>query len=76
MARRARGSEHHCRVRAGSSEEPPQSGAPHRAALPVCVPRVGPQLTRASLPASSSSVSLRRARTLFTISRTRLQLSP
>lgn len=39
-------------------------------------PRVGPHLTRASLPASSSSVSLRRARTLFTISRTRLQLSP
>lgn len=34
------------------------------------------QLTRAILPASSSSVSLRRALMLFTISRTKLQFSP
>lgn len=35
-----------------------------------------PQLTRAILPASSSSVSLRSALMLFTISWTKLQFSP
>lgn len=35
-----------------------------------------PQLTRAIFPDSSSSVSLRRAFMLFTISRTKLQFSP
>lgn len=34
------------------------------------------QLTRAIFPDSSSSVSLRRAFMLFTISRTKLQFSP
>ena len=35
-----------------------------------------PQLTRAIFPASSSSVSLRRAFMLLTISRTKLQVNP
>ena len=44
--------------------------------LPSVRPASRPPLTSASLPASSSSVSLRRALTLFTMSRTKLQLSP